>query len=42
MENLTQFIFGLVDTVKKTFNNDTSEDASDMAKRKSLIYGELF
>jgi hypothetical protein len=42
MENLSQFMFGLVDTVKKTFSNDPNEDAADIAKRKSLIYGELF
>lgn len=42
MENLSQFVFGLAETVKKTIKNDSSvETADDITKRKALIYGKM-
>lgn len=41
MENLSQFVFGLAETVRKTFKNDSSDEtAEEITKRKTLIYGE--
>lgn len=41
MENLSQFIFGLVDTAKSLIRNDTAHDEATSGRQKSLIYGDI-
>jgi receptor expression-enhancing protein 5/6 len=40
MENISQFVFGLADSVMNLVKNSSSDDVQEIAKRKSVIYGK--
>lgn len=42
MDNLTQTLFGFVDTLKSILDPGSSDNAVDNNKRKSVIYGKIF